>query len=42
LPGVPQQSFVELGRVWQTPLYEITLNFHQHAKPNTDEGRFHD
>lgn len=42
LPGVPQQSFVELGRVWQTPLYEITLNFHQHEKPNTDGGRFHD
>ncbi|XP_062158238.1 methyltransferase-like protein 2 isoform X2 [Alnus glutinosa] len=38
LPGVPQQSFVELGRVWQTPFYEITLNFHQHAKPNIDEG----
>lgn len=42
LPGVPQQSFVELGRVWQTPLYEITLNFHQHEKPNADGGRFHD
>ncbi|KAE8100551.1 hypothetical protein FH972_018438 [Carpinus fangiana] len=32
LPDVPQQSFIELGRVWQTPLYEITLNFHQHEK----------
>lgn len=41
LPGVPEQSFVELGRVWQAPLYEITLNFDQHEKPNGDGGQFH-
>ncbi|KAM4121912.1 hypothetical protein ACJW30_01G041300 [Castanea mollissima] len=37
-PGVPEQSFVELARVWQAPLYEITLNFNQHEKPNADGG----
>lgn len=29
-----EQSFVELGSVWQAPLYEITLNFHQDGNPN--------
>lgn len=24
-----EQSFIELGRVWQAPLYEITLKFNQ-------------
>lgn len=24
-----EQSFVELGRVWQAPMYEITFNFNQ-------------
>lgn len=37
-PGVLEQSFVELGRVWQAPLYEITLNFDQCEKPNADGG----
>ena len=31
-----EQSFVELGRVWQAPLYEITFHFHQHCKPSGD------
>lgn len=35
LPRV-EHSFVELGRVWQAPLYEITLHFHQHCKPADD------
>ncbi|XP_048331017.2 methyltransferase-like protein 2 [Ziziphus jujuba] len=33
-----QQSFVELGRVWQAPLYEITLKFHTTIKQNEDGG----
>lgn len=37
-PGVPEQSFVELGRVWQAPLYEITLNFNENVKLNADGG----
>ncbi|KAA8537665.1 hypothetical protein F0562_027345 [Nyssa sinensis] len=32
-----EQSFVELGSIWQAPLYEITLNFHHH-KPNEGGG----
>lgn len=24
-----EESFIELGRVWQAPMYEITLNFNQ-------------
>ncbi|KAF8022861.1 hypothetical protein BT93_F0394 [Corymbia citriodora subsp. variegata] len=36
LPGVPP-SFIELGRLWQAPLYEITLNFSQ-EKPTGDGG----
>lgn len=35
-----QQSFVELGRVWQAPLYEITLKFHTTIKQNEDGGWF--
>ncbi|XP_034676886.1 methyltransferase-like protein 2 isoform X2 [Vitis riparia] len=33
---IVEQSFVELGRVWQAPLYEIILHFHQHCKPSGD------
>jgi hypothetical protein len=40
-PGVPEQCFVELGRVWQAPLYEITLNFNENVKLNADGGQFH-
>ncbi|KAI4354889.1 hypothetical protein L6164_003714 [Bauhinia variegata] len=32
-----QQSFVELGQVWQAPLYEITLNLNPHDLPNINE-----
>ncbi|GMP81207.1 hypothetical protein CsSME_00035995 [Camellia sinensis var. sinensis] len=32
------QSFVELGSVWQAPLYEITLNFPQFCEPTQDGG----
>ncbi|GLU04396.1 hypothetical protein SLE2022_215460 [Rubroshorea leprosula] len=28
--SVVEHSFVELGKLWQAPLYEITLNFNQH------------
>lgn len=35
-----QQSLVELGRVWQAPLYEITLKFHPTNKQNVDGGWF--
>ena len=27
LNGGEEHSFIELGRVWQAPLYDITLNF---------------
>ncbi|PSS19779.1 Methyltransferase-like protein [Actinidia chinensis var. chinensis] len=37
LPSV-EQSFVELGSVWQAPLYEITLNFPQCSEPTQDGG----
>ncbi|KAK3030523.1 hypothetical protein RJ639_039553 [Escallonia herrerae] len=33
-----EQSFVELGSVWQAPLYEITLNCNQDDKPTQDGG----
>ncbi|KAF3446279.1 hypothetical protein FNV43_RR11458 [Rhamnella rubrinervis] len=33
-----EQSFVELGRVWQAPLYEITLKFHPTNKTHEDRG----
>ncbi|KAK9270182.1 hypothetical protein L1049_025758 [Liquidambar formosana] len=33
-----EQSFFELGRVWQAPLYEITLNFHRQNKTIEDGG----
>lgn len=29
-----QQSLIELGRVWQAPLYEITLKFHPSDERN--------
>ncbi|XP_024027773.1 methyltransferase-like protein 2 isoform X2 [Morus notabilis] len=29
-----QQSLIELGRVWQAPLYEITLKFHPSGERN--------
>ena len=32
-----QHSFIELGRVWQAPFYEITLKFH----PNESGGGFY-
>lgn len=38
-PGVPP-SFIELGRLWQAPLYEITLNFSQ-GKLTGDGGLLH-
>ncbi|XP_034208855.1 methyltransferase-like protein 2 isoform X1 [Prunus dulcis] len=34
-PGA-EQSLVELGRVWQAPLYEITLNFHPNDNARED------
>ncbi|XP_057503912.1 methyltransferase-like protein 2 isoform X1 [Actinidia eriantha] len=37
LPSL-EQSFVELGSVWQAPLYEITLNFPQYSEPTEDGG----
>ncbi|CAK9171454.1 unnamed protein product [Ilex paraguariensis] len=37
LPSV-EQSFVELGSVWQAPLYEITLNLHQEDQPTQSRG----
>lgn len=37
-PSGQQQPFVELGQDWQSPLYDITLNFHQHEKPTADGG----
>ncbi|GFY95888.1 methyltransferase MT-A70 family protein [Actinidia rufa] len=37
LPSL-EQSFVELGSVWQAPLYEITLNFPQYSEPTDDGG----
>lgn len=40
-PSGQQQPFVELGQDWQSPLYDITLNFHQHEKPTADGGHFH-
>lgn len=39
LPKV-ENSFVELGKVWQAPLYEITLHFHQCCKPSDDGGLY--
>ncbi|CAL5415586.1 unnamed protein product [Camellia sinensis] len=33
-----EQSFVELGSVWQAPLYETTLNFPQFCEPTQDGG----
>ncbi|CAL8099847.1 unnamed protein product [Prunus armeniaca] len=36
-PGA-EQSLVELGRVWQAPLYEITLNFHPNDNAREDGG----
>ena len=27
LNGGEEHSFIELGRVWQAPLYDITVNF---------------
>lgn len=38
-PGTTQ-SLVELGRVWQAPLYEITLNSQSHDNASQDGGRF--
>ena len=38
-PGV-EQSFVELGQLWQAPLYEISLNFDQDYKAGQNGGRF--
>ncbi|KDP38467.1 hypothetical protein JCGZ_04392 [Jatropha curcas] len=35
LPG-SEQSFIELGRIWQAPLYEITLKFPHHHEPSKD------
>ncbi|GFS46515.1 hypothetical protein Acr_00g0102740 [Actinidia rufa] len=37
LPSV-EQSFVDLGSVWQAPLYEIALNFPQYSEPTQDGG----
>ncbi|XP_054820068.1 methyltransferase-like protein 2 isoform X2 [Prosopis cineraria] len=40
--SVVQQSFVELGQVWQVPLFEITLNVHVSGQTNEDkEQRVH-
>ncbi|KAF8409908.1 hypothetical protein HHK36_002427 [Tetracentron sinense] len=33
-----EQSFVELGSVWQAPLYEISLHFNPQNKQIEDEG----
>lgn len=33
-----ERSFVELGRVWQAPLYEITLKLHPTSEANEDRG----
>ncbi|EXC07303.1 Methyltransferase-like protein 2 [Morus notabilis] len=33
-----QQSLIELGRVWQAPLYEITLKFHPSGERNEGGG----
>ncbi|KAF7817557.1 Methyltransferase-like protein 2 [Senna tora] len=38
LPEV-QQSFAELGQVWQAPLYEITLNVRLSGQKNDDKDR---
>lgn len=35
-----EQSFVELGSVWQASLYEITLNFHQDDDRTSKGGLF--
>lgn len=35
-----QQSFVELGGVWQAPLYEITLKFNKNNHCIENEGTF--
>lgn len=34
----PQHSFIELGRLWQAPMFEITLNFPLSEKRTSDEG----
>lgn len=34
-----EHSFIELGRVWQAPLYEITLKFHPSNDRNEAGGR---
>ncbi|GAV59629.1 MT-A70 domain-containing protein [Cephalotus follicularis] len=34
--SVYEPSFVELGRVWQAPLYEITLHFNHHKNLDKD------
>lgn len=39
-PSVTQQSFVELGKDWHAPLYEIILNLHQYEELNVDKGGF--
>ncbi|XP_028803032.1 methyltransferase-like protein 2 isoform X2 [Neltuma alba] len=36
---VAQQSFVELGQVWQAPLYEITLNVRLSGQTNEDKEK---
>lgn len=37
-PTQPQQSFIELGRLWQAPMFEITLNFPRSKERTSDEG----
>ncbi|KAI0525044.1 hypothetical protein KFK09_004434 [Dendrobium nobile] len=33
-----EQSFIELGRVWQAPLYEISMNIEGNSKEVQEEG----
>ncbi|OWM74497.1 hypothetical protein CDL15_Pgr004000 [Punica granatum] len=35
---LPQQSFIELGRLWQASMYEISLNFPHSREQTRDEG----
>ncbi|KAL0925969.1 hypothetical protein M5K25_004349 [Dendrobium thyrsiflorum] len=36
-----EQSFIELGRVWQAPLYEISMNIEGNSKEVQEEGLQH-
>lgn len=36
-----EQSFVELGKVWQAPLFDITLNFKSNRGEASNDGLFY-